>query len=206
MMKTVYMIAAAALALAAGTAVQAQTTLTFDSLQNQYGDGGPYISGITGDGQFLSYTESGFMLTLHTTNGSSCTDGTCFGAHIGDGTGTPQTFNWHDSADNEPGAYVTLTKVGGGNFSLLSFDYYSDGGLSVTGGAYSLNYDAGGGTIGGLLNVNSVTFYGPGDNQLDNITVSGGVPEPTSWAMMVGGFGLAGAAMRRRRKVALRFG
>jgi len=28
---------------------------------------------------------------------------------------------------------------------------------------------------------------------------SGAVPEPASWALMIGGFGLAGAAMRRRR-------
>lgn len=28
---------------------------------------------------------------------------------------------------------------------------------------------------------------------------SGGVPEPASWALMLGGFGLAGAAFRRRR-------
>ncbi len=27
----------------------------------------------------------------------------------------------------------------------------------------------------------------------------GSVPEPTSWALMVGGFGLAGASLRRRR-------
>lgn len=32
------------------------------------------------------------------------------------------------------------------------------------------------------------------------------VPEPASWAMMVGGFGLIGGAMRRRRRVAVRFG
>jgi len=31
-------------------------------------------------------------------------------------------------------------------------------------------------------------------------------PEPAIWAMMVGGFGLTGAAMRRRRSVAVRFG
>ena len=30
------------------------------------------------------------------------------------------------------------------------------------------------------------------------------VPEPASWAMMAGGFGLAGATMRRRR-TAIRF-
>jgi PEP-CTERM motif len=29
----------------------------------------------------------------------------------------------------------------------------------------------------------------------------GGVPEPASWALMIGGFGLAGAALRRRRGV-----
>jgi hypothetical protein len=28
---------------------------------------------------------------------------------------------------------------------------------------------------------------------------TGGVPEPASWALMIGGFGLAGAALRRRR-------
>ena len=25
------------------------------------------------------------------------------------------------------------------------------------------------------------------------------IPEPTTWALMIGGFGLAGAALRRRR-------
>jgi hypothetical protein len=31
------------------------------------------------------------------------------------------------------------------------------------------------------------------------------VPEPASWAMMIGGFGLMGAAMRRQRKTAVSF-
>lgn len=40
---------------------------------------------------------------------------------------------------------------------------------------------------------------------LDDVSVTlssapGGVPEPATWAMMVGGFGLMGAAMRRRRR------
>jgi hypothetical protein len=45
---------------------------------------------------------------------------------------------------------------------------------------------------------------------LDNFTVAAsgagapGVPEPATWAMMIGGFALAGAAMRRRA-TALRF-
>lgn len=32
------------------------------------------------------------------------------------------------------------------------------------------------------------------------LTVAPSVPEPASWAMMIGGFGLVGGAMRRRRK------
>lgn len=40
----------------------------------------------------------------------------------------------------------------------------------------------------------------------DVMTVSGpalppGVPEPTGWALMIAGFGLAGAALRRRRRL-----
>ncbi|HEY3947724.1 PEPxxWA-CTERM sorting domain-containing protein [Phenylobacterium sp.] len=31
----------------------------------------------------------------------------------------------------------------------------------------------------------------------------GGVPEPASWALMIGGFGLAGAALRRQRRTAV---
>lgn len=34
---------------------------------------------------------------------------------------------------------------------------------------------------------------------LGSVTVPGVVPEPATWAMLIGGFGLVGAAMRRRR-------
>jgi hypothetical protein len=37
---------------------------------------------------------------------------------------------------------------------------------------------------------------------IDNVVVLGAVPEPASWAMMILGFGTAGAALRRRRTVA----
>jgi hypothetical protein len=38
-----------------------------------------------------------------------------------------------------------------------------------------------------------------GDARLGSFTMPGGVPEPATWAMMIGGFALAGAAARRRR-------
>jgi len=57
------------------------------------------------------------------------------------------------------------------------------------------------------LGAGTYTFrFAETDNQgffqagLDNVSViGGGVPEPASWAMMLGGFGLVGGAMRRRR-------
>ncbi|MGZ3378092.1 MAG: PEPxxWA-CTERM sorting domain-containing protein [Phenylobacterium sp.] len=40
----------------------------------------------------------------------------------------------------------------------------------------------------------------PENHFADNITFSGGaVPEPTTWALMIGGFGMMGGALRRRR-------
>ena len=39
----------------------------------------------------------------------------------------------------------------------------------------------------------------------ETISSDGGVPEPASWAMMVGGFGLVGGALRGRGKPAVRF-
>jgi hypothetical protein len=46
---------------------------------------------------------------------------------------------------------------------------------------------------------NAGLFFG--DSTMMSLTVSN-VPEPASWAMLIAGFGLTGAAMRRRRLVA----
>jgi hypothetical protein len=43
---------------------------------------------------------------------------------------------------------------------------------------------------------------GNGGVFFDALSVSGGVPEPATWSLMIGGFGLAGAALRRRRAAA----
>jgi hypothetical protein len=50
----------------------------------------------------------------------------------------------------------------------------------------------------GTLTFASAARFGDNDTGLDAITIAGGVPEPASWALMIGGFGLAGAALRRR--------
>lgn len=52
------------------------------------------------------------------------------------------------------------------------------------------------------------TYFGPGNSwdvgsklgyRLDGLQGVAGVPEPASWALMIAGFGLAGAGVRRRR-------
>jgi hypothetical protein len=51
----------------------------------------------------------------------------------------------------------------------------------------------------------SEVLWNAGDTHLtlrDTQVSSGAVPEPAAWAMMVGGFGLAGTAMRRRKLAA----
>ena len=46
-----------------------------------------------------------------------------------------------------------------------------------------------------------LNFRGLNFDNSSNLTISinGGVPEPTTWALMIGGFGMVGAAMRRRK-------
>ena len=54
----------------------------------------------------------------------------------------------------------------------------------------------------GAFSVNATTFDDFENALKRKITIEvtgGGVPEPSTWAMMIGGFGLVGAAMRRRR-------
>jgi hypothetical protein len=57
------------------------------------------------------------------------------------------------------------------------------------------------GSLGFSFGSNSHDNVGPllDDVQLD---IGGAVPEPATWALMIGGFGMAGAALRRRRAVA----
>lgn len=72
---------------------------------------------------------------------------------------------------------------------------YAQGGAFVSGvpGANAFG--------GGSLTRFKVTTF-QSDNQLFpemSVSVSGGVPEPATWAMMIAGFGLAGVALRMRR-------
>lgn len=86
---------------------------------------------------------------------------------------------------------------GGGGYSGGGGGGFSGGG----GGAY-----AGGGGGGSFLAASATDAVltagantGDGSASIDLFSVTGGVPEPSSWAMLITGFGGIGAMLRRRR-------
>jgi len=86
--------------------------------------------------------------------------------------------------------------IGGG---MQIYDFYGASTLLVTDGAQL--YSGPESTPGFLTGTFALTEYqGTGQYSLTISPLSTGptVPEPATWAMMVGGFGLAGTALRRR--------
>jgi PEP-CTERM motif len=56
-----------------------------------------------------------------------------------------------------------------------------------------------------LTNNGAIRFDTAPSAAIFQATVSGAVPEPGSWTLLIAGFGLSGAAMRRTRKVRVAF-
>jgi len=80
--------------------------------------------------------------------------------------------------------------IPGGNFpNAANGNQFAPG----TNGLFSVVATAGETFTGITLASSSNSF------EIDNLAVTGGVPEPASWALMIMGFGSAGALLRRRR-------
>ena len=187
----------AAMALATVAASTSATVLTFDSLTAMaYGDGAPLLANMHYDGQNLTYVESGFQLTLNAPNAAPDA------AHIGDGTYSEQTYNWHDGFENGPDTFVTLTRVGGGLFNLLGFDYYADGSsVWADGTLVGFIQDAGSWSMG-LSGIGELRLGSGAFNELDNLNVetaaAAAVPLPGTVSLLLAG--LAAGALSRRRQ------
>ena len=187
----------AALALATAATNASATVLTFDSLTAMvYGDGAPLLANMGYDGQNLTYVESGFQLTLNAPNAAPGA------AHISDGTYWEQTYNWHDGIENGLDTFVTLTRVGGGVFKLLGFDYYMEG-SSISADGAQVGYLQDGGAWSTALNgISELRLSSGAFNEIDNISVenaSAAVPLPGTVPLLLAGLAVAALARRRRQ-------
>jgi hypothetical protein len=189
----------AALLLAiAGIASANATTITFDALE-QSGTGAQVMS---------TYTESGFLLTAQNDFGSAFQGNTDFYA------GSAGLLN------NRGNELTTLTKVGGGTFSLNGISLaeastiYGPGAIVTFignihgGGTVSESFTVGNAlaftayTFTGFSNLDSVTWLQTAPySQFDNIVLdANAVPEPASLALI--GLGIAGLVASRRKAAA----
>jgi len=189
----------AALTLGVAAANAGATVLTFDGLtESMYGDGFPLAANMHYDGTNLVYEESGYRVTLNAPGAAAGA------AHVGDGTFDPQTYNWHDGFENGDNTFVTLTRIGGGQFNLASFDYYTTGStLSADGNLQAFLVDGGSWTTA-LNGITELRFTSGAINAIANVdveaaTAAGAVPLPGTLPLLMGGVAAFGLARRRRR-------
>jgi hypothetical protein len=131
------------------------------------------------------------------------------------GSGATTTLTNLNSAVYIAGAAATATA------SDILFDYsnavasyllFQAGGFG-TGNTYWCNSSASGACLQGATATPGFTFDGTRQDEARRGVQSiasaagdaGAVPEPATWAMFIGGFGLVGAAMRRRQSVRVAF-
>lgn len=82
--------------------------------------------------------------------------------------------------------------------------FYLNGSKTGLNGAGSFSYHIHSGDVFGFYVDTLDNEFGRGEISVN--AASAAVPEPASWAMMLGGFGVIGGAMRSRRKSAVSFG
>jgi len=103
------------------------------------------------------------------------------------------------------------TGVSGLNFDLINgtdattftINLFDASATLIASHNIDLNSFGGPGSVGHLAfaetGIHSAVITGNDDIAVDTIGFSAGVPEPATWALMIGGFGLAGTALRRRK-------
>jgi hypothetical protein len=210
--------AAAIAALMSVAGAASATTFTGSYTPNVYGDG----AGEPDNGGLVIETDDttvggGTGFTFNLTGNGSSTNVNLF-----------KIYTDEDHVDNDDEIHRTIsvlfnfTAPGAANGTVGGQTWAIDGtvnkGHVSWNGPAVINFGGGFGSLTVTLNDADFNAYDPSrwedPDQLGNgkaqITgnfvlsnVGGAVPEPASWAMMITGFGLAGATLRRRRTAAV---
>jgi hypothetical protein len=213
----------AALTLAASSAAQATTVLTFEGVGNQasvndFYNGGTDSAGNTGTNYGINFTSASLGLIDSDAGGtgnfanepSASTivfflSGSAATMNVAAGFTTGFSFFYSAFQDAFVNVYDGLNGTGNLLATLNLSTNFNNGGCVGDPTGQACHWDAVGVTF--LGTAHSVDFGGVANQAgFDNITlgsaIAGGVPEPSIWALMIGGFGLVGTALRRRRVLA----
>jgi hypothetical protein len=118
-----------------------------------------------------------------------------------DGDGFFDRYGFDTGNNDLAGPFLGLNPFQTGNIEVIVSGTTATLNIVANGGfiqSFSRNYGfAPGSTTVGF----GINRLGVADNlTFDRINMPGAVPEPATWAMMIGGFGLVGGAMRTRRR------
>ncbi len=107
-------------------------------------------------------------------------------------------FQYSRNPANAPAVAAALVSAGGKSLEVTAL---GDGSF---GGQGNMQWSMGGFTFAGTGNQETITLQALIDGNagvfFDEVSVSTAVPEPATWALMIGGFGMAGVTLRSRRR------
>lgn len=165
----------------------------------------------------IDYGSSGTLSVSYNAGGAA----TSLRSYVGYTTATSSgAVNFGVGADNTLFSEIIFTPTAGNLVSFRGLDFFPGSAtqviyaFEVRDSLNNLVASASGNSTPGSFNPNTAYFSGPltlrfsntsGGLVIDNVRVdvigaaTGAVPEPATWAMMLTGFGLVGACLRRRR-------
>lgn len=165
---------------------------------------------VTFNGSTTMQTQGSGQASLQGSGGGPLTGTVTF--FVAGSTFTDFVFNLPGIAGNPPPAEansVTFNMLNGQGVSYTSSSPYPTYGLDDNGENFFSGHTTGGDVIQSItLTLNPVNA---GVNALEQVRLGGfadipsPVPEPSTWAMLVCGFGVVGISMRRRQKTSLTF-
>jgi hypothetical protein len=217
--------ASLALGLSASPAASAVVSLDFTGVattSNSTTVGGFYNGGTSGDGNTgtnYGVTFSSNALAINSYNGC-CEPDSALGRRgilffqsgsevtLNYAAGFTNGFSFYYSANSASAINVYDGLNGTGNLlATINLVQQANSDCAPGSSGFYCNWTAIGVSFAGTAK--SIDFGGSANLiAFDNITFGSatpGVPEPATWAMMIGGFGLVGAAMRRRTKISVQF-